>query len=113
MWLQIFFWSCLFDNIYASCILISICFFRLGNFYSIILLKTFSVPLTGMSPSSWSPIICRYGLSIVSQIAWKCLKGAAQEELKGPWVDTKILIPRDGAGLGKGAWDGTLQPDLE
>jgi hypothetical protein len=46
------------------------CFFRLGKFSSIILLKIFSEPLSSKSSLSSIPIILRFGLLIVSWISW-------------------------------------------
>ena len=48
----------------------SIFFFRLGEFSSIILLKVFASPLSGESSLSSLPIIIRFGLLIVSWISW-------------------------------------------
>ena len=45
-------------------------FFRLGKFYSIILLKIFTSPLSWESLLSSIPIIIRFGLLIVSWISW-------------------------------------------
>ena len=46
------------------------CFFRLGKFSSIILLKIFTGPLSWKSSFSSIPIILRCGLLIVSWISW-------------------------------------------
>jgi hypothetical protein len=49
---------------------ISISFFRLGKFSSIILLKIFAAPLSWKSSLSSIPIICRFDLLILSCISW-------------------------------------------
>jgi hypothetical protein len=69
VWGEIFFWSCLFDVIYGSCTLIRTCFFILGNFYSMILLKIFSVPLICVSPHSSISVSYRFGFFITHQIS--------------------------------------------
>lgn len=43
---ELYFWSCLFDNLYGFCHLMDVLFFRLRKISSMSLLKVFSVPLT-------------------------------------------------------------------
>jgi hypothetical protein len=51
----------------------SISFFRLRKFSSLILLKIFTGPLSWESSLSSIPIILRFGLHIVSWISWMFL----------------------------------------
>jgi len=62
------FWFNLFGVRYTSCMFISISFFRLGKFSSIILLNIFTGPLIWVFLPFSIPIILRFDLLIVSWI---------------------------------------------
>ena len=69
-WEEFLFRSNQFGVLKASCMFMSIIFYGLGKFSSIILLKIFTGPLSWKSLLSSIPIILRFGLLLVSYISW-------------------------------------------